>query len=151
MQNFSCLPQSKVTQKRHPKTHCLKHPPIKPTPKQPPNQHPKPPKHLVTTGEQSPPSMTTTSEMETQKWKIFKLPLLSQSSYRCCCRPLLLSSLQPSSFWTKRDKAEIWEWEWDQIWLESEAFRWTNGLIGFRDFIYSLPKAAFLNHVYRQS
>ena len=59
MRNFSRLPQSEVTQKRHPKTHCLKHPPIKPTPKQPPNQHPKPPKHLVTTGEQSPPPMAS--------------------------------------------------------------------------------------------
>ena len=39
----------------HPKSHCLKHPPIKPTPKQPPNQHPKPPKHPATTDEQSPP------------------------------------------------------------------------------------------------
>ena len=37
----------------HPKTHCPKHPPIKPTPKQPPNQHSKPPKHPTTTGEQS--------------------------------------------------------------------------------------------------
>ena len=35
--------QSEVTQNRHPKTRCPKHPPIKPTPKQPPNQHPKPP------------------------------------------------------------------------------------------------------------
>ena len=42
----------------HPKTHCPKRPPIKPILKQPPNQHPKPPKHPATTGEQSPPPTT---------------------------------------------------------------------------------------------
>ena len=111
-----------ATQNRHPKTHYLKHPPIKPTPKQPPNQYPKPLKHPATTGEQSPPpiattygeqsppSTTTTSETKTQKWKIFKPPLLSPSSYPCRHRPLLLLSLQPSSIWIERNREEARLW-----------------------------------------
>ena len=60
--------------------------------------------------------------MKTQKWKIFKPPLLSPSSYPCHHRPLLLLSLQPSSIWIERDREEAYREE-ARLWPGQGAHR----------------------------
>ena len=76
-------------------------PNIKTTTKQPPNQHPKPPKHLASTGKQSPtPTENNPRQAKPTSYNQQQQKTETQSSsQRCCClcHPLILPSLSPTS------------------------------------------------------